>query len=324
MKPAHLIRTQMNTRSFYCLALISILALSCAQQKAGLKAISNDEGIEIRQNDGGILFYQVKPKSLDGKYERSNYIHPLYSLKGNVITEDFPEDHLHHHGLYSAWHQVLLNGTPIADGWVNENISWKILDSKVEGGGNTMAIRSEVLWVSPVRGDMEKIVKEDLVVTVQPSNDQLRIIDYDMRLLPLKEGLAIGGSEDEKGYGGFSLRLKLPGDIKFIARGGEVQAQVVAVEAGPWMNFVGSFDGDAAGRSGIVVFSHPSNPGHPQPWILRKEKSMQNPAYPGRLPVTLSKDGLALRYRMIVHNGSLNTSKIEKLYRDYSKLDWDY
>src|SRR5687768_17349562 len=140
----------MKTRTFLHFGLISIFALSCAQQKAGLKAISNDEGIEIRQDDDGILFYQVKPKSLDGKYERANYIHPLYSLKGNVITEDFPKDHLHHHGLYSAWHQILLNGTPIADGWVNENISWKVLDSKVEPIGNNMAIRSEVLWVSPV------------------------------------------------------------------------------------------------------------------------------------------------------------------------------
>ena len=309
----------MKTRMFLRFALISIFVLSCAQQKAGLKAISNDEGIEIRQNDAGILFYQVKPKSLDGKYERTNYIHPLYSLKGNVITEDFPKDHLHHHGLYSAWHQILLNGTPIADGWVNENISWKVLDSKVEHIGNAMVIRSEVFWVSPVDGKTEQIAKEDVVITVQRSNDQLRIIDYDMHLIPLKDGLGIGGSEDEKGYGGFSLRLKLPDDITFVARGGEVQAQVVAVEAGPWMNFVGSFDGEAAGRSGIVVFSHPSNPGHPQPWILRKEKSMQNPAYPGRSPVTLRKDGLALRYRMIVHNGLLDKEKIEKLYRDYSK-----
>ena len=156
----------MKTRTFLHFALISIFALSCAQQKAGLKAISNDEGIEIRQNDDGILFYQVKPKSLDGKYERANYIHPLYSLKGNVITEDFPKDHLHHHGLYSAWHQILLNGTPIADGWVNENISWKVLDSRVEPIGNTMAIRSEVFWLSPVNGKTEQIAKEDVVITV--------------------------------------------------------------------------------------------------------------------------------------------------------------
>lgn len=320
MKRVHLLRNKMKAQPRFILALISIsMVLSCAQPKARLQAVSNDEGIEILQNDAGVLFYQVKPKSLDGKYERSNYVHPLYSLEGNVITEDFPEDHLHHHGLFSAWHQILLNGTPIADGWVNENISWEVLDSKVERHGSTLAIRSEVSWVSRVNGKTEQIVKEKLVITVQEPNDQSRIIDYDMHLLPLKEGLGIGGSDDEKGYGGFSLRLKLPDDITFIARGGEVQAQVGAVDAGPWMNFLGSFDGDTAGRSGIVVLSHPSNPGHPHPWILRKEKSMQNPAYPGRSPVTLNKDGLVLRYRMIVHNGALDTKRIEKLYRDYSK-----
>ena len=307
----------MKTKLLSYFALILMLFVSCAPPKAGLKATSNDEGIEIRNNDARILFYQVKPKSLDGKYERTNYIHPLYSLKGNAITEDFPKDHLHHHGLYSAWHQILLNGTPIADGWVNENISWKVIDSKVEHHGDDMAIRSEVLWVSRVDEETEEIVKENVAIRVQRSNDQLRIIDYDIHLLPLKEGLSIGGSDDEKGYGGFSLRLKLPDDITFLARGGEVQAQVSAVDAGPWMNFVGSFDGDAAGRSGIVVFCHPSNPGYPQPWILRREKSMQNPAYPGRSPVTLSKDGLSLRYRLIIHNGGLDTRRIEELFRNY-------
>jgi hypothetical protein len=143
----------------------------------------------------------------------------------------------------------------------------------------------------------------------------LRIVDYDFNLVPLKDSLKIGGSDDEKGYGGFSLRFKLPEDIRFLARGKEVEAQVTSVDAGPWMNFAGSFDGP---ESGVVVFNHPSNPGSPQPWILRKEKSMQNPAFPGRHPVDLNEEGLHFRYRMVIHKG-MDQAHIEKLYAAYSQ-----
>jgi hypothetical protein len=183
-----------------------------------------------------------------------------------------------------------------------------------------MSIDCEVLWTSFIEGREEPIVKENLEIIVHELNHGRRIIDYNLLLTPLKDSLKLGGSADAKGYGGFSLRLKLPEDIRFIAREKAVEAQVVAVEAGPWMNFTGSFDGEEAGKKGLLVFNHPSNPGSPQPWILRKEKSMQNPAYPGRYPVLLTRQGLSLRYRMVIHQGELDENAIEDLYRKYAGL----
>ena len=74
-----------------------------------LKTIRSDEGIEILENGKKVLFYQHRPKSLNGKYERAGYVHPLYSLDENILTEAFPEDHPYHHGIFWAWHQILLN-----------------------------------------------------------------------------------------------------------------------------------------------------------------------------------------------------------------------
>lgn len=301
------------------LSLIVVFAASCSQPLLPLRSTTTGQGIEITEGYSGVFFYQVKPKSLEGKYERSNYIHPLYSLDGTVITEDFPEDHPHHHGVYSGWHQILINDKPIADGWIGENLSWEVVVAKVTYDKGSISLKSEVLWnyLADI-GKPEPIVKENLTVIVHNSNAKLRIIDYEITLSALKDGLSIGGSDDEKGYGGFSVRLKLPADIRFMARGGEVKPQVVSVEAGPWMNFAGSFDGQGVGERGVVVFNHPSNPGSPHPWILRREKSMQNAAYPGRMPVVLEKTGLTLRYRVVIHNG-LDEMEIEKLYGAYSK-----
>ena len=300
--------------------VVALLLSSCSSHVAPLASRTDDQGIEIRQGDERVLFYQVKPKSLNGKFQRASYIHPLYSLDGNPMTEDFPRDHPHHHGIYSAWHQVIVGDTVVGDGWTGKNVSLDVIDTKVKKVGKRLVVQSEVLWKSSLGGkETEPIVREVLAITVHETQDTLRIIDYDFVLTALKEQVKVGGSHDEKGYGGFSLRFMLPENIRFLAQEGEVQAQVVAVNAGPWMNFTGSFDGPAAGASGVVVLSHPSNPGHPQPWILRKEKSMQNAAFPGREPVSLSEDGLAFRYRMVVYEGELASSVIQKMYRAYSE-----
>jgi hypothetical protein len=296
--------------------VLLFFALSCAGPSR-LQGVTTQEGIEISEGDSKVLFYQIKPKSLNGKFERASYIHPLYSLSGNVITEDFPGDHPHHHGIYSAWHQILLNGRPIADGWTGENLSLQVTNTKVTKESKSLTITSEVLWQHVAGGDRQPIVKENLQIVVHSSSDDYRVIDYDIELVPLMDRLQIGGSDDEKGYGGFSLRLKLPDDIRFVAKDKEVEPQVISVAAGPWLDLKGSFDKGQT-QSGVAVFCHPSNPGAPQPWILRKEKSMQNVAYPGRIPVDLTKDGLKLRYRMVIHRSELPEKLLEELYQRYA------
>ena len=61
--------------------------------------------LTVRDGQVDVLTYrfgdQLK-KGIDPKQTRSCYIHPLYSLDGKVLTEDFPEDHLHHHGIFST------------------------------------------------------------------------------------------------------------------------------------------------------------------------------------------------------------------------------
>jgi hypothetical protein len=103
-----------------------------------------------------------------------------------------------------------------------------------------------------------------------------------------------------------------------MSQGKRISAQELAIDAGPWLDLSGGFE-DSNQRSGITVLCHPENPGHPEPWILRRAKSMQNPAFPGRTPVALPNEGLRLRYRLILHDGELETEAIEKLYSDYSR-----
>ncbi len=298
------------------LLCVAILLTSC--NTARLDSNVDPQGISISEDGLPVLFFQVQPKSFQGQYERAGYVHPLYSLDGTVITEDFPEDHRHQHGIFTAWHQILVGDSAVANGWMGDNISWRVANVETTRGNSYIRVSGEILWWVSLEGKSEAIAKEIVNVTVHESRDGQRVIDYDFRLVQLIDDLRVGGADNDKGYGGFSLRFNLPPDIMFVARGGEVEPKSEPVEAGPWMNMIGSFDGTPA-KSGVLVLTHPSNPGHPEPWILRRQKSMQNPVFPGRVPVSVGKEGLGFRYRLIIHRDGMDNTVAEKAYQVYSQ-----
>jgi len=298
---------------FYCSTFLS--AQVYGQLFTTVKTL---EGVEIRENGKKVLFYQQQPKSLNGKYERAGYVHPLYSLHEKILTEEFAEDHPYHRGIFWAWHQIILKGKKIADGWMSENISWRPVRLTITKKEGFITLRSEMLWKSALQNSKPvALVRENTKITVHKSTGQYRAIDFDIRLVALVDSLKIGGSDDAKGYGGFCIRLKLPADISFVSNNTTITPMETAVTAGPWMDFRGSFDNETSSKTGVVIFGNPSNPGLQHQWILRKESSMQNVPYPGSIPVVLSKNGWRLRYRIIIYDAAMSNDHLEKLYYQY-------
>ena len=60
--------------------LVLFLVFSGGCETVLLQVDKTDEGLLVAENGNKVLFYQKEQKSLDGKYARSNYVHPLYSL----------------------------------------------------------------------------------------------------------------------------------------------------------------------------------------------------------------------------------------------------
>ena len=87
----------MQAKIFFFCCFIFIATIVYGQH---FTTIKSDEGIEISENHKKVLFYQVRPKSVDGKYERAGFIHPLYSFNEKILTEDMPNDHPYHHGIF--------------------------------------------------------------------------------------------------------------------------------------------------------------------------------------------------------------------------------
>lgn len=302
------------------ISLTLILVLFSSLLNAQVTMKKDDGGILFIEDGKKILFYQSEPKSIDGKYERSNYIHPLWGIDGAVLTEDFPADHLHHRGIFWAWHQVRINGKRIGDPWELKNFEQNVSEieffMKSNGSG---VLKTEVKWMSDQwikLGKKVPYLQENAIITIHPENRNYRRIDFEISLLALEENLEIGGSEDEKGYSGFSVRLMLPEDVAFTGQEGEVEPQTTAVESDGFINISGSMD-QGGGNSGVVIVDHPENPGYPQPWILRAKNSMQNAAFPGNKTISVSTtEPLVLKYSLIVYSGQMKERKINRIMED--------
>ncbi|WP_236974573.1 DUF6807 family protein [Membranihabitans maritimus] len=293
---------------------VKLFILSAASGQ-DLKVISSLEGFEFYEGNRPILTYIVKANDEHKPYDRPHYIHPLYGLDGSVLTEDVPEDHPHHHGVFTAWHQLLYKGEQIGDTWLCENTEWEVESTSIDEMEDQIVLHSAVDWMSKLDSSSSKeaVVREEMELSIHKSVEGYRAIDFEFILIPLVSDIAIGGSDNEKGYGGFNVRLKSPENLIFNSEG-EVNPENTAVQTKPWMDFIMKNE-----NAGVVVMVHPENPGEHDKWILRNSKSMQNPVFPGREPVVLPSEGITLKYRVIVYDNTFDSSRIPYLYDGYKK-----
>src|SRR5690606_6057038 len=111
--------------------IICILLLVLAGNLATMSQVTmkkEDGGILLLEKGEKVLFYQSEPKNHKGQYERRHYIHPLWAPDGAALTEDFPAHHLHHRGVFWAWHQVLIGDKRIGDPWEIKAFEQRVSD----------------------------------------------------------------------------------------------------------------------------------------------------------------------------------------------------
>jgi hypothetical protein len=279
-----------------------------------------DQGVRLSENGQPVFFYQEKPKSLDDKYICNNYLHPLFSLNGDTLTEEFPTDHPYHRGIFWAWHQIYVNGKSIGDGWIMENIQQDVIDVSTASENALAELKLSIQWRSPLFENSRPFIGEATTITVHGLENDIRKIDFSISLKALVPGVELGGADNEKGYGGLCARLKLPDDLTFTSASGPVIPQTLQINAGAWMDFSGSFNGTET--CGVSIFCHPETPNYPAPWIIRPETSMQNIVFPGRDRIEiLMNEPVVLYYRLIIHEGKSSDSNRNKLQAEYSKMD---
>ena len=305
----------------FILFLILIVLVGCGTTFNETFVFENTpQGVALYENKQPVFFYQKEPKTPDGVNYFNNYLHPLFSLEGDTLTEEFPSDHPYHRGIFWAWHQLYVNDESIGDGWIMDNISQDVVDLKTKVNKSSAQLSLSVLWKSSLFQQDQPFVREHTTIIVHHLKSGIRAIDFEIDLRALVPGVSIGGANDEKGYGGFCARIKLPENMLFTSEKGQVVPQTLQIKAGSWMDFSAPF-GKHGEINGLTVLCHPSTPNYPEPWILRNKSSMQNIVFPGKIRTELSMDkSTVLHYRVIVHNGSSKDMDILKIKAEYEKM----
>ena len=281
-----------------------------------------DSGLSLSERGRPVFVYRHKEQLAPGvpeKYRRATYIHPLFDLRGNVITDDFPKDHLHHRGLSWTWAHVGVGGE-VHDLWAGEGVR-QVFEKWIarETGPVCATIGVKNAWWTAQRkgsptqnsalGDT-KIMDEWVWIRAFGANEYGRAIDVLLTLKAL-EPIELSGRK-EKGYSGFGLRYG-PRRKTIITTPQGVEAADSDLKPFPWADETGDFRGSTA-LSGAAIFQHASNPRFPAGWCLR-HYGFIGVSWPGVEIIHLVPgQSLTLRFRVWVHDGGAKEGKVQEAY----------
>jgi len=267
------------------------------------------------QGDSPVLRYNhgtvPPPPGIDPKYARGDYIHPLYGLAGEVLTDDYPKDHPHHRGVSWSW-PVTRWKNEVRDIWAVVGVWSRPVAVRSKREGPVLAsLCVENVWKW---GDQVPLVREMVVIQAFRQTATGRFVDIEVHLEGLEEGVAIGG-RPHAGYGGFGLRAAPAEQQKITLHWDPAGTQ----PRRSWIDYSGRFAG--AGRtSGLAIFEHPSNPGYPSQLLQYPQLNYVMPAFPGQREVPLPKgQTLVLRHRLWIHPGIADAKTLGAVWASYAQ-----
>ena len=96
---------------------LTFFSFACAAAAAGTAVTAKREGSQVvfRAGDREMFRYQAEPAPLpraDIKeaFLRGGYLHPLFTPSGKLVSDDYPPNHIHHHGVWWAWTKAEFEG----------------------------------------------------------------------------------------------------------------------------------------------------------------------------------------------------------------------
>lgn len=298
-----------------------------------VKAVKGDKALDLEMGGAEILRYNHAvvpapkgigriPEERRSLYDRSGFIHPLWSPAGSVLTEIHPADHIHHMGLWMPWTHTQFEG--------------KMVDFWNVGSGTGTVRFAEYLSTTdgPVFGGFQ--VKQEHVARQTSKGEQV-ILDevWDVRaynvggreqgywLIDFKSTQRCVADEpliqDEYRYGGFGFRASSKWK-------GQTSAYLTSEGKGRdghgtrarWCDTSGKIDE----WEGVTFYSHPENFEHPEPMRIWPEPDNHVffnfcPSQAGEWQMKPGENHV-FRYRMYVHEGQVQVPVAERIWNDYA------
>ncbi len=278
-------------------------------------AEAEERCLHVTEGDRRVVTYNfgmMLPEGVPADRRRSSYVHPLYGLDGEQLSDDFPRDHYHHRGLFWAWPRCKA-GDRAFDVWALTGGEQRFERWLGREAGSVCAVFGvENGWYVGNR----KLVKETVWLRVWPAGDVGRAVDVDLTFEALDEPVEILGAAG-KGYGGLGLRFAPRTDTVIMIEEGR-QSGDSNMKRSHWADFSARFGGRQA-FSGAAIFEEPGNPGTPNGWTLRPYGYI-GLNWPGLQPYVLQPgQPIRERYRLWLHRGDFGAGQVLQAYQAFAQ-----
>ncbi len=257
------------------------------------------------------------PEGVPANFRRTAYLHPLYGLDGEVLTEDFPVDHRHHRGVFWAWPQgmagkramdvwTLKDARQVFDGWVAR---------EVRDGVAHVVMRN--MWVFD-DAPAEPVLRETVSIAVHPATAVGRALDFTIELNNVSgQDFSLLGAKD-KGYGGFCVRPPAARKPMTFTTATGLLTEDALRAATPWADVSFAVAAGDSAKSGVAIFQHPGNPAYPHDGWLMRHYSFLGAAWPHETPHVIAHGAtLTLRYRLYLHRGDAAAGQVAAAFAAY-------
>lgn len=317
-------------------ALIPHLAAGEERTYALRPGLASEGGVQQQEQAGTIQFaigeqpvlhYQADPNAppagVDSIYTRGGYIHPVYTPSGVVVTDDFPGNHIHHHGIWAAWTRTMYDGRE-PDFWNMGGGTGTVVPVSSEAypdGAVFGGFQASHRYLDLTTGEAIPVIDESWEVRVYNLSPAA---DRPVRLFDLTVTHAIIGDIPlelpEYRYGGVGFRghgqWDGPEHAFFLTSEGMDRSNGHATRA-RWCHIGGYVDGALAG---IAIMDHPDNFRAPQPMRIHPSEPFFNYA-PSQLGDWAIEPGepLVLRYRYLVYDGEPDATLIDQYWNGFAE-----
>ena len=289
------------------LIVFFIASTAGAEDPAGKLHLSNGDRVVMTYNAD----YIESPDADQPYYGRSGFIHPVYTPSGRIVTEGFPADHLHQHGLMFAWTRTSVEGRKV-DFW-NSKKQAGLIEHVETKSADDRGIVVRLRHVDRTASKPTTVLEEGWNLKIVP-HDSMNVFDLEsVQMCVIDTPLSI----NEYHYGAMCIR----GPSAWLEDATMLTSEGIGRPDGNhtrpnWVALSGKVDGHTCG---IAAIGHPGNFRAPQPVRLHPNKPYFcfAPMVLGSFQIEPSKPYRS-RFRFAAFDGMPNADQLNELWRDFA------
>ena len=274
-----------------------------------------------------LFAYQAEPSefpraNIKELFRRGAYLHPIHTWSGQVITDDFPPNHIHHHGIWWSWTNTEFDG--------RKPDFWNMGDGK----GRIDFVALDAHWSGMVhagfrsRHDYVDLTAPKPVVALHETWDVRAFGNFGQGPGPWQLDMVCEQrcatthalKLPQNRYGGIGLRGNWAWNgatnVNFLTSDGVTDRIKGHEQRARWCDMWGMLNGQAAG---IAVLGHPSNFRFPEPMRIHPTEPFFNfaPQQAGDMGIKPGETYVT-RYRFVIHDGEMTKAELDRLWNDYA------